>query len=186
MTTSDVVDTNEHGATPDRGFTYDANLAAGQYTRTGPDGVETFATLDDAGRLATLRRGPSGTPVMTATYTYRRNDLVDKVTYGNTTFVDYLGTGDSHRFSWARAPFIGDCPRFGPPVWPVSERRAGAVGPVVLLFALPCCFAAIGGGFAITSLFLGSLSDGMKEMLAYSLVSAVGASALRSYLANII
>ncbi|MCH8253393.1 MAG: hypothetical protein IID36_13175 [Planctomycetes bacterium] len=89
LTTSDVVDTNEHGATPDRGFTYDADLAAGQYTRTGPDGVETFATLDDAGRLATLRRGPSGTPVMTATYTYWRNDLVDKVTYGNTTSVDY-------------------------------------------------------------------------------------------------
>ena len=68
----------------------------------------------------------------------------------------------------------------------VSERRAGAVGPVVLLFALPCCFAAIGGGFAIASLFLVSLSGAMKEMLAYSLVSAVGASVLRSYLANIL
>lgn len=68
----------------------------------------------------------------------------------------------------------------------VSERRTGAVGPVVLLFALPCCFAAIGGGFAIASLFLGSLSDAMKEMLAYTLVSAVGASVLRSYLANVL
>ena len=68
----------------------------------------------------------------------------------------------------------------------VSERRTGAVGPVVLLCALPCCFAAIGGGFAVTPLFLGGLSGAMKEMLAYSLVSAVGASVLRSYLANIL
>lgn len=67
----------------------------------------------------------------------------------------------------------------------VSQRRAGAVGPVVLLFALPCCVAAIGGGFAIASLFLGSLSDAMKEMLVYSLVSAVGASILRAYWGSI-
>ena len=68
----------------------------------------------------------------------------------------------------------------------VSERRTGAVGPVVLSFALPCCFVAIGGGFALSPLFLGSLSGAMREMLAYSLVSAVGASVLRAYLANIL
>lgn len=67
----------------------------------------------------------------------------------------------------------------------VSERRAGAVGPVVLLFALPCCFAAIGGGFAISPLFLGGLSGAMKEMLAYSLVASVGASILRAYWGSI-
>lgn len=63
----------------------------------------------------------------------------------------------------------------------VSERRTGAAGFILLLIALPCCFVAIGGGFAIAPLFLGSLSDAMKEMLAYSLVSVVGAGAFRAY-----
>lgn len=67
----------------------------------------------------------------------------------------------------------------------VSQRRTGAGGPVLLLFALLCCFAAIGCGFALAPVFLGGLSGAMREMLAYSLVSAVGASVLRAYLANI-
>lgn len=65
------------------------------------------------------------------------------------------------------------------------ERRTGAAGPVVLLLALPCCLAAIAGGFALAPLFLGSLSGAMREMLTYSLVSALVASVLRVYLGNI-
>jgi hypothetical protein len=39
--------------------------------------------LDDANRVESMRRGPSGDPVMTADYTYYGNGLIDSVTYGN-------------------------------------------------------------------------------------------------------
>lgn len=68
----------------------------------------------------------------------------------------------------------------------VSERSIGTVGAVALLLAVLCCLGAIGAGFCLAWFFLGSLSDPMWEMLAYSLVSAVGASALRTYLAGIL
>lgn len=68
----------------------------------------------------------------------------------------------------------------------VSERRTGAERLVPLVMAVPWCLASIGGGFVLARLFLVSLSDPMWEMLAYSLVSAVGTSALRAYLPDII
>lgn len=67
----------------------------------------------------------------------------------------------------------------------VLDRRTGAVGFVLLLAAIPWCVASIGGGFALSALLLGGLSGPMWEMLLYSLVSVVAASALRSYLAKI-
>lgn len=68
----------------------------------------------------------------------------------------------------------------------VSERRLGPARFVLLLMALPWCFASIGGGFALALLYIGSLSAAMFDMLAYSLVSAVGACAVRAYLDNIL
>ncbi len=68
----------------------------------------------------------------------------------------------------------------------VSERRTGAARFILLLIALPWCFASIGGGFALAPLCLGRLSDAMWEMMAYSLVSVVCAGALRAYLGDIL
>ena len=68
----------------------------------------------------------------------------------------------------------------------VSERRLGAARFALLRMALPWCLASIGGGFALALLYIGSLSDSMWEMLAYSLVSAIGACAVRAYLGNIL
>ncbi len=68
----------------------------------------------------------------------------------------------------------------------VAERRLGAARFVLLLMALPWCLASIGGGFALALLYIGSFSDPMWEMLAYSLVSAIGACAVRAYLSNIL
>ena len=43
----------------DRGFDYEPDWVTGQYTRTGPDGVETFVQLDAANRVQSYRRGPA-------------------------------------------------------------------------------------------------------------------------------
>ena len=66
------------------------------------------------------------------------------------------------------------------------ERMAGIAGAVLLLFALPSCIAAIGGGFVVALVFLPSLSDPVWEMAAYSLVSVLGASIVRVYLGKIL
>ena len=63
--------------------------AEGQYTRTGPDDVETLVQLDVANRVESVRRGPAGDPVMTAAYTYYDDGLVKSVSYGNGTSVWY-------------------------------------------------------------------------------------------------
>ncbi len=68
----------------------------------------------------------------------------------------------------------------------VSERRLGAVGPSVLLFALPCCFAAIGGGFALSLWSLDDFTTAMKEMLALSIAAGAGACILRVYVADLL
>lgn len=68
----------------------------------------------------------------------------------------------------------------------VAERRTGVVGFVLLLMVLPWCFSSIGAGFALASLCVGSFSDAVWDMLAYSLVSVVGASALRAYLCDML
>ena len=72
-----------------RSFEYTSDLSAGQFTRTGPDGVETFVQLDTAGRVQSFRRGPAQDPIMTAAYTYYADGQVDTVSYGNGTTVTY-------------------------------------------------------------------------------------------------
>ena len=66
------------------------------------------------------------------------------------------------------------------------ERTAGTAGVVLLLFVLPLCIAAIGGGFAVALVFVPCVSDAMWQMMVYSLVSVVGASILRVYLGEIV
>lgn len=68
-------------------YTYD--WAAGTMTRTGPDGVETFVQYDVANRVQSYRRGPASSPIMTATYTYSPDDLVDTITFGNGASTHY-------------------------------------------------------------------------------------------------
>ena len=72
-----------------RTFSYTYDVAAGTYTRTGPDAVETFVELDAADRVQFVRRGPAASPLMTATYTYYPNDLVESITYGNLASIHY-------------------------------------------------------------------------------------------------
>lgn len=64
----------------------------------------------------------------------------------------------------------------------VTVRRTGVAGFVLILIALPWCLASIGSGFAVAWLCVGSISDGVWPMLAYSLGSVVCASALRTYM----
>lgn len=68
----------------------------------------------------------------------------------------------------------------------VAERRTSVAGFILLLMILPWCFASICGGFALASLWERSFSDAVWDMLACSLVSVVGASALRAYLCDML
>lgn len=68
----------------------------------------------------------------------------------------------------------------------IVERRADVARFVLLLMVLPWCFSSIGSGFALASLSVGVFSDAVWNMLMYSLVSTVGASALRAYLSDIL
>jgi len=82
--------TRDLGASVGRTFTYAYNDAAGEYTRTGPDGLVTSVRLDLAGRVEYYRRGPQqGDPVMTATYTYYDDNRVHTVTLGNGPTTQY-------------------------------------------------------------------------------------------------
>ena len=75
---------NESGSLVTRGFSYAYNPEAGQYTRTGPDGsTETFVQVDANNRASQLRRGPAGSPVMQADYTYDITNLLESVAYLN-------------------------------------------------------------------------------------------------------
>ncbi|HNQ21789.1 MAG TPA: RHS repeat protein [Phycisphaerae bacterium] len=79
-----VAQTDESGTNLARAFTYSYNDAAGEYSRTGPDGMVTSVRLDVGGRVEYYRRGPvQGDPVMTATYTYYDDNRVHTVTLGN-------------------------------------------------------------------------------------------------------
>jgi RHS repeat-associated protein len=104
------VESNEAGgAAVTRTFTHAYDVPNGRYTRTGPDGVETFVQLDAANRVQFVRRGAEGAPLMTATYTYQANGFVDHVTYGNGTVVQYAYEG--HRLAsieHLRAPGTGE------------------------------------------------------------------------------
>jgi len=104
------VESNEAGgAAVTRTFTHAYDVPNGRYTRTGPDGVETFVQLDAANRVQFVRRGAEGAPLMTATYTYQANGFVDRVTYGNGTVAQYAYEG--HRLAsieHLRAPGTGE------------------------------------------------------------------------------
>ncbi len=90
-TSSSITTTEDDSVSGARGFTYVHDLKHGTFTRTGPDGVETFVQTDVAGRVTYLRRGPDGSEIMTALYDYGDNDdgLVDHITYGNNASVWY-------------------------------------------------------------------------------------------------
>ena len=100
--TSDEYDP-QHLDEIDRTFEYDPDWVTGQYTRTGPDGVETFVQLDVANRVQSYRRGPANDPVLTATYTYYNDDRVHTVSFGNGAAIIYTYdaarrlTGIEHR-----------------------------------------------------------------------------------------
>jgi len=68
----------------------------------------------------------------------------------------------------------------------VLERKLGTVGMVVFLIALPWCLAAIAGGFALGVLFVEHVPGPIWDMVGYSVVSAVGASAVRTYFHDIV
>ena len=90
-----IYTTEPAGGGVPRTFNYSYDVAAGSYTRTGPDNVETFVQLDGPNRVQYVeRRKPNPPPspatvLMTATYTYRANDLVESVTYANGASVHY-------------------------------------------------------------------------------------------------
>ena len=90
--TANEVDTDESGTSIPRDFAfdYDDYAASGEITRTGPDGIDTYIELDDAGRVHYLRRGDSQDPLVEATYFYNHNGQVTNVTYGNTTWTAYV------------------------------------------------------------------------------------------------
>ena len=87
--TSKTVTSDEYVDDIDRGFDYEPDWVTGQYTRTGPDGVETFVQLDTANRVQSYRRGPANDPVLTATYTYYDDDRVHTVSFGNGASIEY-------------------------------------------------------------------------------------------------
>ena len=73
-TISSSIDSDEWGLV--RGFTYAYDIPRGQYTRTGPDGVETLMEFDVANRLTLLRRGPEDAPLIWVRYEYYANGLI--------------------------------------------------------------------------------------------------------------
>ena len=91
--TREIVSTESGNVT--RTFTHAYDWLAGTYTRVGPDGtggqngLATFVQQDRLGRATEIRRGPSGNPVLKATYTYYADDLVDTVTFHNGASTKY-------------------------------------------------------------------------------------------------
>ena len=68
----------------------------------------------------------------------------------------------------------------------VLERWLGTVGNVVLLIAFPWCLATIAGGFALALVFVERVPGPIWNMVALSVISAVGASAVRTYLHDVV
>ena len=66
------------------------------------------------------------------------------------------------------------------------EYRLGTVGIVVFLFALPYCLAAIAGGFALGLFLLEGVPGSTWDMAAFSVILAVGVSAVRTYLHDVV
>ena len=72
-----------------RSFTYSYDRGSGTTTRVGPDDIETFTSLDDLGRLAYIRRGPSSAPIFWASYAYEDRGLLETITRSNDTTTGY-------------------------------------------------------------------------------------------------
>ena len=89
------VSSNEFDSTHSvaRNFGHAYDLAAGTYTRTGPDGVQTFVQVDAANRVTYVRRGPqAGTengPIMEATVAYNSLGLLTTIIYGTGAKTEY-------------------------------------------------------------------------------------------------
>ncbi|MDO8631090.1 MAG: RHS repeat-associated core domain-containing protein, partial [Phycisphaerales bacterium] len=89
------INSDESGSTVPRNFNHSYVLAAGTYTRTGPDmlpgqqGVQTFVQLDTADRVTLVRRGPSSNPIVKANYTYNNFNLLTSIVYGNLAATTY-------------------------------------------------------------------------------------------------
>jgi len=92
-----------------RTFTYTYNVAAGTYTRTGPDGPNgqggtvTTTQLDAADRVQSVERrtSPGSLLLMRANYTYLPNGLVESVTYTKTSGT--IGPGASVHYLYDMA-----------------------------------------------------------------------------------
>ncbi len=86
------VESDEAGVSPiTRTFTHTYNVAAGNYTRTGPDGGTTVAHLDSADRVVNLERYDSQQALlMSVGYIYKPNGYVESISYGNGTRVQYV------------------------------------------------------------------------------------------------
>jgi len=66
-----------------------------------------------------------------------------------------------------------------------AERNRSTIGFMILLYAIPCCVAAIAIGYGVASLILDGLSVGMWRTLYGSLGVAVVMSLIRTYLADL-
>lgn len=72
-----------------RGFDYTYLASLGQILTTGPDGLESVRQFDAAGRLEYFRRGPSSSPVVSATLTHYADDLVETIAFENGATISY-------------------------------------------------------------------------------------------------
>ncbi len=79
---ANVVSNEAGGGDVTRTFNYGYNVAAGTYTRTGPDGDVTTMQMDWADHLEYVeRKTSSGTLLMRADYTHFANGNVESITY---------------------------------------------------------------------------------------------------------
>ena len=81
---------NESGYTVTRPFGFDYDLKLGQYTRHGPDGMDTFVQMNTANRIEFMHRGfPGQTQILAAFYYYNNLGLLTSVVYGNLASTTY-------------------------------------------------------------------------------------------------
>lgn len=105
------------------------------------------------------------------------------------SFPDYIENFDemlkyTHNSNWGGLEmlFILNSGILGATSVVISERRTDASGIMLWLIASSWCLISIGFGFAMAQTYLGNFPDPMWEILAFSLATAVGATALRTYL----
>jgi len=66
------------------------------------------------------------------------------------------------------------------------ERKVDETTFILALTSSLWCLVLIGGGFALTSLFVGNLTGPMWEMLVLSMVFSVGTSTFQSYFGDLL